>query len=511
MRMRMRMRNSSSAAPPVRTAPVAVGLAALALAASTSFAPIASAAEVTLHALTLPERTTVVVPFLRTVRAPVAATLEGELRVEGARTQVALSWRKMKPALLFGGNVTSYVAWAVTKDAVTENLGELFVSGARGETVFSTSRKVFGLMVTAEPFPLATRPSDVVVFTGGAPSPAKAPGEPIAFGRFSADARPATPSIASLEWTNVEPVELAQARALVEMAEKETSGEADRRLTREARIALSQAGSSPRGGSPKDAADEARRAAAFASEALREVARRREAEEAARLEAERRARETAIRVAAVDEADRRRQAEATLAEIEDLRQKAALDLERTRLSAAALAASGAQLEEERGRLVEERAALRRERDALAAGLADALEKIAPTLETARGLVATLPGTSFDPGKAALRAAARVTIGKLAGILLMVPEHNVRIEGYTDSTGNAAANRKLSADRARNVADLLREQGIPDERISFEGYGAANPVAPNATADGRALNRRVEIIVAKGTIEAAPTEVEATTN
>ncbi len=508
--MRVRVRNGSAAAPPVRTAPAAVGLAALALAASvSSFAPVASAAEVTLHALTLPERTTVVVPFVRTVRAPAAATLEGELRVEGPRTRVALSWRKMKPALLFGGNVTSYVVWAVTKDAVTENLGELFVSGARGEAAFSTSRKAFGLMVTAEPFPLATRPSDVVVFTGSAPDPGKAPGEPIVFGRLSADARPATPSIASLEWTSVEPVELSQARALVEMAEKETSGEADRRLSRDARIALSQAESSPRGGSPKAAADEARRAAALASEALREVARRRDAEEAARVEAERRARETANKVAAVDEADRRRQAEATLAEVEDLRQKAALDLERTRLSAAALAVSSAQLEEERGRLEEERAALRRERDALAAGLADALEKVAPTLETARGLVATLPGTAFDPGKAALRPAARVTIGKLAGILIMVPEHNVRIEGYTDSAGNAAANRKLSADRARIVADLLREQGIPDERVAFEGYGAANPVAPNTTADGRALNRRIEIIVAKGTIESAPMDVEAT--
>ena len=160
--------------------------------------------------------------------------------------------------------------------------------------------------------------------------------------------------------------------------------------------------------------------------------------------------------------------------------------------------------------MEEREALRREHDALAAGLAEALEKVAPTLETARGLVATLPGSSFDPGKAALRAATRVTIGKLAGILLMLPKHNVRIEGYTDSAGNAAANRKLSEDRARNVADLLREEGIPEERIAFEGYGAANPVAPNTTSDGRALNRRVEIIVAKGTIEAAPREAEAPT-
>ena len=266
------------------------------------------------------------------------------------------------------------------------------------------------------------------------------------------------------------------------MAEKEKSGDPDRRLAREARVALSQAEGLPRGGSPKAAADEARRAAALASEALREVARRREAEEAARLEAEKRAREAASKVAAVDEADRRRQAEAALAEIEELRQKTALDLERTRLSAAALAASGAQLEEERGRLVEEREALRRERDALAAGLADALEKVAPTLETARGLVATLPGTSFDPGKAALRAAARVTIGKLAGILLMVPEHNVRIEGYTDSAGNAAANRKLSAGSRAKRRGPPPGAGDPGREDRLRGLRRREPRRPEH--DGR---------------------------
>ncbi len=502
------MRERFPAATSVPMTPVAAGLAALALAASTSFAPVASAADVTLHALTLPERTTVVVPFASTARAPAAATLEGELRVEGARTRVALSWRKMKPALLFGGNVTSYVAWAVTRDAAAENLGELFVSGARGETSFSTSRRDFGLMVTAESFPGATRPSDVVVFTGVAPNPGKAYSEPIAFGRFSGDAKPATPSVASLEWTSPEPVELAQARAILALAEKEKATDSEQRLVREARTALAQAEGFPRSGSPNAVFDATRRATALASEALGEVARRKEAEEAARLEAKRYEKETARKAEVADEADRRRQAETALAEIEELRQETALGLERTRLSAAALATSSAQLEEERGRLMKERGALRRERDALAAGLADALGKVAPTLETARGLVVTIPGSSFDPGKAALRVSTRVTIGKLAGILLMIPGHNVRIEGYTDSAGNATANRKLAEDRARNVADLLREQGIPDERIAYQGYGAENPVAPNTTADGRALNRRVEIIVAEGMIEAAPKEVEA---
>jgi len=495
--------NRTGATHPRRTALAAAGLALLSLAT-----PVGLAAEVTLHALQLPERTTVAVPFSPTVRAPAGATLEGELRAEGTRTTVALSWKKMKPALLFGGNVSSYVAWVVTKDAAAEPLGELFVSGTRGSASFSTVRKEFGLMVTAEPYPATTRPSDVVVFTGDVPKTDKVRSEPVAFGRLTTDAKPATPSISSLEWTSPEPVEVVQARTVLAMAEREKAGDPDQRLVRESRAALAAAEGSPQGGSRNAVLDEARRATKIASEALHEMALRKDAEEQATLEKERHEKETARKAAAVDEADRLRQAEAALAEIEELRQKTALDLERTRLTAAALAASSAQVEEERGRLLLERETLRRERAAVAAGLADALDKVAPTLETARGLVVTLPGSSFDPGKASLRPAARVTIGKLAGILLMVPEKNVRIEGYTDSTGNAASNRRLSADCARNIADLLREEGILGERIVFEGYGAGNPVAPNTTSDGRALNRRVEIVVAEGTIEAAPREAEA---
>ena len=483
--------------------PSRAALGAVLLCTLAAGAPAAGAAEVTLHAVPFPERTTVDVPFAATDRAPAGATLEAEVRAEGAQTRVAVSWKRMRPAMLFGGDVTSYALWAVTKDGVAENLGELFVKAAKGETSFSTGQKVFGLMVTAEPFPGVTRPGELVVFTSGAPKPARARSAPFPFSRFSTDAKPAHASIAALDWTSEEPLEVVQARAILAMAERLKAGDPDQRAVREARTALAQAENSARGGSAAAVVDYARRAAALSSEAIREVARRRAAEEAARLEAERRAKEAALKAEAADEADRRRQTEAALAEIEQLRQKTALDLEQTRQAAAALAVAKAQLEEERARLLEQKAALQKERDALAARLGGALEKVASTTRTARGLVVNLPGISFDTGKATLKPATRVTVGKLAGILLMIPELNIRVEGYTDSTGSAATNRKLSEDRARNVADLLREQGIDGERMVSEGYGAENPVASNATAEGRAQNRRVEIIVAEGTIEAAP--------
>ena len=484
------MRPSRAAAPFL-----AFGLLAL--------APVASAAEVLLHAVSFPEGARVDVPFAATGRSPAGATLEGEVRAEGARTRVALSWKRMKPAILFGGDLTSYVLWAVAPDGAVENLGELFTREAKGGAEYSTGRRSFGLLVTAEPDPGVASPSEVVVFTGEAPKPEKAPSEPFTFGRFSSEAKPATPSIATAEWAGVEPLEILQARAVLARAERLKAGDPDQSTVREARFALAQAESAPRDGRAAAPLAEARRATALAAEAVREVERRRAAEEAARLEAEERAKEAARKARVEDEAERRRQAEAALAEVEELRQKAAFDLQQARQASAALELARAQLEEERGTLRARQAALEEERAALAARLEIALGKVAPTTRTERGLVVSLAGASFETGRSALTPAARVTIGKLSGILLMSPGLTVRIEGHTDSSGSAAVNRKLSRERARIVADLLREQGIEGTRLAFEGYGADRPVAPNSTAAGRAMNRRVEIVLTEGATGEAP--------
>ena len=483
----------------MRPSRAVASLLALALLA---LAPAAPAAEVLLHAATFPEGARVDVPFAGNGRSPQGATLEAEVRAEGARTRIALTWKRMKPAILFGGDLTSYVLWAVAPDGAVENLGELFTREAKGNAEYSTSRRSFGLLVTAEPDPGVASPSEVVVFTGEAPKPEKARSAPFTFSRFSGEAKPATPSIATAEWAGVEPLEILQARAVLARAERLKAGDPDQSTVREARFALAQAESAPRDGRVAAPLAEARRATALAAEAIRKVERRRAAEEAARIEAEERAKEAARKARADDEAERQRQAEAALAEVEELRRKADIDLQQARQASAALELARAQVEEERGALQERQAALEREHAALAARLESALGKVAPTAPSERGLVVRLPGASFEGGRAALTPAARVTIGKLSGILLMSPGRNVRIEGHTDSSGSAAANRKLSRERARSVADLLREQGIEGERLAFEGYGSDRPVAPNTTAEGRARNRRVEIVLTEGASGAA---------
>jgi outer membrane protein OmpA-like peptidoglycan-associated protein len=466
-------------------------------------APAASGAEVRLQSVAFPEGSRVDVPFAGTGRAPTGATVEAEVRAEGTRTRIALAWKRLPPALLFGGDVTAYVLWGVATNGTVEHLGELFPREPKGNAEFATGRKSFALMVTAEPYPGVARPSELVVFTGEAPKPEKARSEPFTFTQLSAGAMPSTPSIATAEWTSREPLELLQARAVLARAQRLKEGDADQSTVREARFALAEAESAARGGRVSAPLAEARRATALASEAIREVERRRAAEEAARLEAEARAKEAARKARAEDEAERRRQAEAALAEIEELRRQAASDLQQTRQASAALELARAQLEEERSLLRERQTLLEREREELSTRLADALERVAPTARSERGLVVSLSGASFESGRATLTPAARVTIGKLAGILLMSPGSSVRVEGHTDSSGSAAANRKLSSERARNVADLLREHGIDGDRIAFEGFGADRPVAPNATASDRARNRRVEVVLTGAAVEEKP--------
>lgn len=116
-----------------------------------------------------------------------------------------------------------------------------------------------------------------------------------------------------------------------------------------------------------------------------------------------------------------------------------------------------------------------------------------TTETERGLVMTLGDVLFDAGRAELKASANRTVLKLVQFLRLNPRRMVRIEGYTDSRGDKQENLELSRARAQIVADVLVDLGIDAKRVQVEGHGESFPVAENASARGRAQNRRVEIV------------------
>ncbi len=111
-------------------------------------------------------------------------------------------------------------------------------------------------------------------------------------------------------------------------------------------------------------------------------------------------------------------------------------------------------------------------------------------------LARLEDVLFESGRAALRPGAKETLTELVSILENHPDIRVRLEGYTDNVGNESANEMLSQKRAESIKDYLVSEGIDGSRIKTIGMGESNPIATNETGQGRAQNRRVDIMRAK---------------
>ena len=109
-------------------------------------------------------------------------------------------------------------------------------------------------------------------------------------------------------------------------------------------------------------------------------------------------------------------------------------------------------------------------------------------------VIELEGVHFDFDKATLKPEAKAVLNEAAALLAKHDRVVVEVAGHTDSTGPEAYNQKLSERRAMAVQDYLVEQGVRASRLSAKGYGEAMPVASNDSKEGRAENRRVELIV-----------------
>jgi OOP family OmpA-OmpF porin len=106
----------------------------------------------------------------------------------------------------------------------------------------------------------------------------------------------------------------------------------------------------------------------------------------------------------------------------------------------------------------------------------------------------IEGLKFDFGTARLSGRANDDVEHLASLLQSHPNTRIRLEGYTDSVGSAAANARLSLSRADAVKSVLVARGIDASRIETQGLGAASPIASNDSEEGRALNRRIDVVV-----------------
>ena len=109
---------------------------------------------------------------------------------------------------------------------------------------------------------------------------------------------------------------------------------------------------------------------------------------------------------------------------------------------------------------------------------------------------TLDGVQFEFDSAKLTADAKVVLKEVVDALKKNPNVKVEIQGHTDNVGEAAYNITLSQERANAVKDFLVQNGISAMRITTRGYGENRPVASNETAEGRALNRRIDFVIVK---------------
>lgn len=102
--------------------------------------------------------------------------------------------------------------------------------------------------------------------------------------------------------------------------------------------------------------------------------------------------------------------------------------------------------------------------------------------------------TFDTNRADVKPEFKPVLDQLANSLNQYPDTVIRVEGHTDSVGSAAYNQTLSENRANSVRSYLMQRGVSGARMEAVGYGLTRPIADNATEQGRAQNRRVEILI-----------------
>src|SRR5205085_10789540 len=136
----------------------------------------------------------------------------------------------------------------------------------------------------------------------------------------------------------------------------------------------------------------------------------------------------------------------------------------------------------------------RQKEEMRARLLKALNQVLETKDTDRGLVVNMPDVLFDSGQYTLKPAARERLARISGIVGAYPDLKFEVEGHTDRIGSEEFNQKLSEKRAGSVRDYLVDSGVSINNVVARGLGKTRPLADNTSAQGRKLNRRVEMIV-----------------
>jgi outer membrane protein OmpA-like peptidoglycan-associated protein len=441
---------------------------------------------------------------------------KGKAKVDSksGRLQINAEVERMMPATKFGPEYLTYVLWAITPEGRSVNLGEVLLDNGKAKLEVTTDLQAFGMIVTAEPYFAVTHPSNLVVVENVIKYGVKGWEEPIdaKFDMLEGEEYTIDVKAADLPATSAAPntpLELLEARNAVAIAKAagadqyagDSMAKAQDFLNRAEDYLKRKQGLTPIGTVARGAtemAEDARVLTLKLKEQERVAAEKRAMQEkAAKAQAEAKAEAARAAKAKADaeeqerlrkEADAERAAaEKAKAEADQMRQEA----EAAR--AAALAAQQqAQAEAEKARQAAEEAI--RQKEEVRQRLLAQLNQVLETKDTPRGLVVSMPDVLFSTNQYTLKAAARESLARIAGIILAYPDLRLEIEGHTDSTGTEDYNQLLSEKRAGTVRDFLVDKGVDINSVIARGMGESDPVASNDTSAGRKLNRRVELIV-----------------
>jgi len=135
-------------------------------------------------------------------------------------------------------------------------------------------------------------------------------------------------------------------------------------------------------------------------------------------------------------------------------------------------------------------------DVASGGFLDSLTAFLASKDTGVGKSFTFDELQFETGSSTLAPMSNRQLQYLANVLKAYGNVSINVAGYTDNMGDPAANKRLSAERAAAVKQALVGMGVPAARVTDDGYGQEKPIASNDTEEGRAKNRRVEVVVLK---------------
>jgi outer membrane protein OmpA-like peptidoglycan-associated protein len=428
---------------------------------------------------------------------------EAKVEAERGRTTIDLRLEGLVPANSFGQEYLTYVLWAITPDGRPVNLGEVLPQGAKAKIDVTTNLQAFGLIVTAEPYFAVTMPSDLVVAqnfilpdkTQGIIEQITAHATLLPRGAYAQTAGQHA-VLNPVNSNGKDPLELYEAMNAVQIAQASGAQQLAPEAFQRAEQDLTNAEEMGKKSDRKEQITYARGAVQAAEDARimtirKKIEMDKEQAEAAKVNAQQTA--AAAIQAADQQALARAQADAAAA-------RAQAQAAEAQAQAAQAAAAQRQAEQTAQQATQQTEQMREK-------LKEQLNQVLETRETARGLIVNMSDVLFDTGQYTLKPAAREKLAKVSGILLAYPNLQLQVEGYTDNVGSEDFNQTLSEKRADAVRDYLASQGVTQANITATGYGESDPIADNSTSQGRAENRRVQLVVSGNSIglqESAPT-------